>query len=241
MTIKKPLIAFEFAYCAKRPKSAHDLNRNAWLLRQRRLILSFATASNRPIAKEFIDTPTYRGTTFAQSAKFHEATAFAIAQNGDLVVGDVQELLRRTPGEKILGCVKVLDGSDVEIYDATLKSSWSSLSHPRRQEILLNAARERSARSEAVKFGLKLAGKKRKAPRPDALEGSRMNRIKADNAAARLREFVGVQKQKLEPGTSLSPSALAKALNEANIPSSRGGNWTYNSAKNLMVRLEQLP
>jgi hypothetical protein len=49
------------------------------------------------------------------------------------------------------------------------------------------------------------------------------------------------EKAKLPSGEKLSPSALAAALNVAGISSARGGLWTHNTAKDLMVRIDNLP
>jgi hypothetical protein len=204
------------------------------------MIFGFAKTSGRRIANHVIDTSTCRGAAFFHSPKFREAKARAIAQGADMVVADIQELLRRTPERKILACVTELDDPHVEIYDALLGRSWSSLPIRNREEMLVNSTRERLARSRAVKAGHLLGKKERRAPRTNALNGSRANKLKADKAAIRLAEFVRNEERQLAPSASLSPSALARALNEADISSSRGGKWTHNAAKNLIARLKRL-
>jgi hypothetical protein len=203
-------------------------------------IARFADPADRKIAKSFIDTPTYRRATFIRSPQFREAKAYAIVHNADVVVADIQELLRRTPAGEIQDCVAVLDSPEVEIYDASLRSTWSSLSISRRQEIMVNSIRERGSRSEAVKVGLSLGKKEHRASKGNGLKGSHANKVKADNRAKRLSEVVRAEEQKLAPGAPLSPSALAKVLNEAGELSPMGGKWSHNSAKNLIARLRQL-
>jgi hypothetical protein len=72
-------------------------------------------------------------------------------------------------------------------------------------------------------------------------KGNRANRNNADQRARRHRDFVLKEMARVPAGEKLSPSALAAALNTAGVPSSRGGSWSHNTARDLIARIGRLP
>jgi hypothetical protein len=80
----------------------------------------------------------------------------------------------------------------------------------------------------------------RKKPSADNWKmGNLANLTKADAFAHRHRDFVRAEIAKLPSNVELSPSSLARALNEVGFLSSRSNLWTHNSAKNLIERVRK--
>ena len=157
------------------------------------------------------------------------------------MVADLSELLRRTPLPKIAHCLEVLDALDVAVWDAASGRRWQDRVPAERATLVLEAARANADRSNAIRRGIRASGEKSaEIPLMTRLRGAKANRSKALSEAKRLSDFVEAEKVKLTPGDTLSPAALARALDNAGIPSSRGGAWTFNTAKRLIERVEKL-
>ena len=150
--------------------------------------------------------------------------------------------MTRTPLDRISTCADVLNALDVEVSDASSGRAWGYMSGDERGSFVISAAHGRQSRSKAVKVGIQLSGaEKATVPNSNYKHGIRANRRNADERANRLRNFVLAEIAKLPMEEKLSPSALAKALNEAGVASARGGGWSYNTAKDLLARLGTLP
>lgn len=238
MTDQKPLVAFMFAYVSKRPSSERNIRTNASVSLQLGIIDKFVAKSGREVKRWIVGTSVYRRSPFTKSQKFLEAIEAATRLDCDLVLADVTELLGRTAMDQIDESAKALDTLEVNIWDATLNRQWHELPEITRQRIMVSSMRARATRSGSIKAGIKINGSQRGAPpASNGIKGSRVNKLKADKAALQLKEFVRREEAKLDPGETLSPAALARSLNQAGISASRGGEWSFNSAKNLIRRL----
>lgn len=241
MTPQRPLVAYVFAYLPKRPSSVEEIRDNPSITLQCQYIQQFATASAQKIKRLLVGTSVYRRKPFTKSDKFLEAMKVAASHDCDLALADIAELLSRTAEDQIVTCVRALDAAKVKIWDASSRTEWQSLPVVRRQEIILHSMRARAFRSQSVKAGIRNMKNERSArSTSNGLRGNRINKLKADRAALQLRDFVRSEQEKLGTGGRLSPAALARSMNEAGIPSARGGAWSFNSAKNLLERLARM-
>jgi len=93
------------------------------------------------------------------------------------------------------------------------------------------------AKSHTIRAGLSLVRRDHAASSENAARASAANASKADRRAADLRVLVERELATMPTGGILSPSVLARRLNEKGIAAPRGGAWSHNSAKNLLHRL----
>ena len=241
MNEARPLIAYSFTYVRRQIRSLDELNANGALKRQLAAQLIFEKRSGRRILEKLADWSTYRRTPFFLRQKFHQAITIARNADADLVLGDIRELIEHTRQDQISRGFDVLNTLDIEVWDASLHRSWQSMTEDERRYLSDVASRMMASRSKAVKEGMFLSGAKKGAP-PKANQrlGNLANRRNADQRARRHQDFVLKQTAKLPAGEKLSPSALAAALNAAGISTARGGQWTHNTAKDLIARISKL-
>ncbi|UVK40996.1 hypothetical protein LHFGNBLO_002536 [Mesorhizobium sp. AR10] len=240
MTDRKQFVALCFSHVGRQPRTASELRKLPWLNRQHRIIQHWAAASNYHLAATLFQTTTHTETVFTESAKFHTAVRLAGGLACPLVLADVLGLLSRTSTEKIVTCMQLLDSIAVDVWDASRNCTWQSLSFEVRNELGRRAMAVRLSRTGPIRAGLKSAGTRKKPPADNWKRGNMANQTKADAFARELAEFVRSQMAKLVPGAKVSPSALARSLNEAGVLSPRSGLWNHNSARNLLERVEKL-
>ncbi|UDL92227.1 hypothetical protein LGH82_13950 [Mesorhizobium sp. PAMC28654] len=242
MTEARPLIAYSFAYVRRQIHSGEELNANRALKRQLAAQLVFEKGSGKHILKNFPDSSTYREAPFVSRERFRQAITVARNAGADLLLADIRELMERTTRDQIIRCVGVLNALDVEVWDASLGRTWQSMSEDERRSLFMRAAQTKASRSKAVKDGMLLSRVERAAaPKGNYRQGNRANRHNADQRALRHWDFVLKEMERLPAGKKLSPSALAAALNAAEVPSPRGGRWIHNTAKDLIARIGTLP
>jgi hypothetical protein len=237
MTHQLQLVEFAFSRVKQKPRSSADLNASAWLVEQTLQIQHWAKLNGYKIVLTVVGTTTSTKPAFAKTVEFRQAIKKATQLGCDLVVADVGELLNRTASDQIVECEAIVNAAPVNIWDATRSSIWSSLPANIRLGMVRSAIVRRKSRSSGAR------GRKAASDAP-AVEhrrrGALINSKKASAAARRHADFVKAEISKLAPGAVLSPSRLARALNDAGIPPSRSFEWGHNSAKNLLRRLEEL-
>lgn len=235
----KPLVGFVFTYLNRRPTDVKDLKENAWVRLQMSMIGSFAKRHANEQPKFHAGFLIGRRKAFVDAEMFLIAVDTALANEADLVVGDLQELLMRTPAKLIDHSIEKLDQLDVGLWDARSGDRWASIT-PERRAMVGDLARFASTtRSRSIARSQKMAKVKRPASAANAERASRTNKQLADKRAENLREFVSTLVENVPMGATLTPTLLAQRLNEAGIPAARGGEWSLNAAKNLLKRLEQ--
>lgn len=241
MNEARPLISYSFAYVRRQLRSKDEVNANGALKRQLAAQLIFVKGSGRRILENFPDWSTYRTAPFVSRERFRQAITVARSSGADLLLANIRQLMERTTPDRILKCVDALNAVDVEVWDASLRRTWQSMTEDERRSLITNAVRINKSRSEPVKDGIR-PSRTDKATLPNAnyKHGNRANRRNADKRAFRLRRFVLEEMAKLPTGEELSPSALAAALNAADVSSARGGRWTHNTARDLMARIATL-
>lgn len=241
MNSQSRLIGFMFSRLNRKPRSAKDLSGNAWLMNQRRQIVGWLLATGGDVVETIVGTTTSTKPAFAKSPEFRRAIQRAIDTGADIVLADIQEMLGRSDAKQILDSVHILDAAPVNIWDASRNTVWASLSSEMRSAVMIKAIAVRASRSKTIKAGVRRRAMPPKAPADnDRQRGASANRKKADMKARRLADFVNAERKKLTLGEELSPSRLAKALNDAGIQPDRAAAWGHNSAKNLVRRLASL-
>jgi hypothetical protein len=241
MPASRPLVAYIFTWVRKKPRSVSELNQAAWAKRQKVATLKFARSHHLSISKTLVGVTTYRKKAFVHTQEFQDAVRLAGERDADLVLADIAELLARGPSDRVAECIEALDKIEVEIWDATHGRLWRSFTELQRVHLTLLASQVHTSRSNAIRAGLKLSkGVKESPPRENGRRGNASARRDADAFAKRHAGFVKSEQAKLAIGKKLSPTSLARALNDADIPSRRGGRWSHNAAKDLMQRQEAL-
>ncbi|TJW02180.1 MAG: hypothetical protein E5W97_21570 [Mesorhizobium sp.] len=241
MSAARLLVAYSFVYVRRQPNTPADMNANSALLRQLRAQLIFEKASSGRIVRKIPDWTTSRTTSFVSRENFRTAVEVARSAGADLLLANIGELVERTARNQIARCIETLNALDVEVWDATLARTWRSMAPDERDSVVVNAIKANRAQSEAVKTGIQLSrAKKTASPNFNYQYGNQANRSNADRRASRLRPFVLGEMAKLTPGEKLSPSKLAAALNAAGVCTARGGQWTHNTAKDLIARVAKL-
>lgn len=190
----------------------------------------------------FPDWSTYRTAPFVSRERFRQAITVARSSGADLLLANIRELMECTTRDRIIKCVDVLNSLDVEVWDASLRRTWQSMTEDERRSLITSAAQMSRSRSKAVRDGIRLSRVEKVAIQSaNHKHGNRANRRNADERASRLRRFLVEEIAKLPMGEELSPSALAAALNANGVSSARGGRWSHNTAKDLMARIGTLP
>jgi len=163
MNSQTRLIEFRFCRVNRKPRSAKDLNSNAWLSNQRRQIVGWARATGAEIVGTIFGATTSTKPAFAKSSEFRLAIERAMSIGADVVLADIQEMLGRSDAAQILDSVHILDAAPVNIWDASRNVVWASLSSEMRCAIMIKAIAVRASRSKTIK-----AGVRRRATRPEA-------------------------------------------------------------------------
>jgi hypothetical protein len=239
MIDQKQFVAFCFSHVGRQPRTASELRKLPWLNRQHRIILHWAAASNYHLADTLVQTATHSGTAFTEGVKFHTAVRLAGELACPLVVADLLDLLSRTSDQKIEACMNLLDSIVVDVWDASRNNTWRSLSFEGRNELGRRAMVVKLSRGRPIRAGLKAASTRKKPSTNNWEKGNLANQTKADSFARQQADFVRREIAKLLPNVELSPSSLARALNEAGRLSPRSGLWHHNSAKNLIERVRK--
>lgn len=233
----RPLVGFVFTYTNHRPRPIEDLQAHPWVRLQSAMIQSFTKGRGLELSAIHGGLLVGRRKAFVDADEFRTVVEVARTIDADLVVGDMQELLSRTPASLIDHAIERLGQLDVSVWDARRGESWTSLD-PARQGAIVGFARIASTtKSHSIALGLKMSKVKRTASAANAGKASNAYARQAARRAEELREFVTSQQLMLPAGTLLSPTVLARRLNEEGIPSARGGDWSLNAAKNLLKRL----
>jgi hypothetical protein len=229
---ESPPIAFLFAYVKKKPRSKAEAMAVPLISMQVRL----ATAKGVLLSNAVLVTEASRRRHFAATRVFEDAVRRSRERGQPLVIPSIELLLDRTPAVLLVDCLERLRNHEDVIEDATMGRGWLKALTPDR---LVGIASQSARRSMAIKLGLS-ARKGERSPAQDA-GMSRANAIRVEKArrsAEELRPLVENLIRTLSHGETLRPSALARALNEAGELSPHGKTWTFNSAKNLLERLE---
>ncbi|MDQ6434357.1 hypothetical protein RB623_09880 [Mesorhizobium sp. LHD-90] len=231
------VVVFVFAYVRRAPRSNKDLAAVSSVRAQRASILLGQKLGDIEIIHERYSWTTNRRSPFCERPEFHMAIREAKKAGAAIAVADIASLLAEAPANKIQDCEHALNNCTVDIWDQRLRRRWQSVPDVARTAILATAAHTRNTRSNLVKLGLLKAGEARSVKHSNFRNGTQGNIQRADRMALRLKDVVLAENAKLPPGSALSPSALARSLNDQNITSPRGGRWSHNTAKALLDRV----
>ena len=241
MMSDRPVVAYVYARVQSLLPLKAALERSAWLRGQVKQIQHWADTHGFTVVRWFFRMSTYSGTAFPRTAEFSQALAAARDAGSALVLADIRELLSRTARDKIERSIIDLDTAGVEILDASRNKAWRSLTKTnrfvsRQQIMAANLARSRPAKNAITERGRSFAARTTENWR----RGNAANRVRADRHAQQHASFVLAEKSKLPAGVPLSPTALARSMNEAGLLTSRFRPWSHNAAKNLIQRLQRL-
>lgn len=231
MSGRKNLVVFYYAYVGATIGESRHLEEHEFLTRQRRAVARFSATARRRVVLRIRDVGTRGEALFTESAAFSRASDEAQRRHCELAIGDVRQLLGCVPRDRIDEVLQALDGCRAIVRDCTTGDHWAAL----RGQLGYELALLHSQTSVPVC---------QDGPVPDrgttsvGRAGAEANRQKAEKNAENLRAFIDAARETLAPGARLAPSHLARLLNEAGIPSTFGRRWSYNAAKNLLVRLE---
>ncbi|MFI5408065.1 hypothetical protein [Kaistia sp. UC242_56] len=233
-------VRYVFAYTNRRPKSPDEVFSLPVVRAQLLAISRYQQTSSRdPIGSIQFDYATTRKKAFDLLPNFRKAVGMAQQSNGALVLGGIGELLRRTNPELIADIASRLDGLSVPVIDAMTLKTWNELSNADRSLIYLEAKSAALLRTGSIRAGISASTKERQSPpTQNQKRAVRAVELYAEKRASDLSVFVESLRSTLSSNGTMTPSVLAKALNDAGVPSARGKTWSFNAAKNLLRRLD---
>ncbi|APH73400.1 hypothetical protein [Aquibium oceanicum] len=232
-------IGYVFAYCRRRPRSAIEAAELPAVASQVQMLRRATTEGRVRLEKTAYDLPTNRQSVFFERRRFVEVVQEASARGLAVAVADLSWLLGTVTHKKFTVLGDMLQNSGALIWDVSRRRYWDSLPKEEQMTIMSEAARGNVIRSRNIKSGLtKRTKSSKQAAKANARKGTNANSLRSANLALQLQSVV--QEVRLQQGDALSPTALAAALNERQIPSPRGGRWSHNSAKNLILRIDRL-
>jgi DNA invertase Pin-like site-specific DNA recombinase len=197
---------------------------------QRAAIVAFAAANGYEIAAEFVETATGKGSDALDlrpelRAALDKAKGFGRRAPVPVIVSKLDRLSRDVHfvsglmSKRVPFIVAEL-GPDVDPFMLHLYAAFAE------KERALISQRTKAALAAKKARGERLGSPKLAEARPLAWAPSIRN---ADAAAANVRPI-------LDSLGDMSASAKAKALNERNVPTPRGGKWTARSMLNVLAR-----
>ena len=225
-------IAYHFAYANKHMKKAPPS-----IIRQRYLTREFAAAGAFDIVETVEVVLTNRDRHFAGTAEFLGACRRAYERGWPLLLGDVEDMVKRTAPELMEDCVKLAYGSGAVIIDARSAGTFDLAALSSSIKIL---QREAVARRDNIRIGRRFSQAE---PRPRAdnqPKAARGTVVKANRQAAKLAPVVADIRAALPDGSRLTPTVLALALNERQIPTDRGNTWSAGTATRLLARIASM-
>lgn len=159
--------------------------------------------------------------------ELEKAIALAKKDKATLLVSKLDRLSR-----KVFFIAKLMDDPKLSLRVASMPHAdkfqlhiYAALAEQEREFI---SKRTKAALAEAKARGVKLGGLR------DAT--MRRNEVLKANADARADRLAGLVLPLREKGATLA--GIADALNDAGIPTARGGRWHPSQVKNVLARLE---
>lgn len=159
--------------------------------------------------------------------ELEKAIALAKKEKATLLVAKLDRLSR-----KVSFIAKLMDDPKLSLRVASMPHAdkfqlhiYAALAEQEREFI---SKRTKAALAEAKARGVKLGGLR------DAT--MRRNEVLSKNADARADRLSGLVLPLREKGATLA--GIADALNDAGIPTARGGRWHPSQVKNVLARLE---
>jgi hypothetical protein len=225
-------IAYYFAYVNKRAKAPPPA-----MVRQHLLTQRLETTSQIRVLEVFRTVLTNRDRHFAETGEFLSAVRRANELGCAIVLGDFEDMLKRTGPKLMVECASAALSAGVPVIDGRTGRPVDP------KEIMATVKflqRDASARRDSIQIGRKLSNAEHR-PRannqPKAAKGTVM---KADRTALLLEPVIQEISDELPPGKNLTPTILARALNERQMLSDRGNAWSRGTADRLLKRVETL-
>ncbi len=236
-------VVYLFGIARRRPQTLEEICELPPVARQIGIANAFkATLTTGPTWKIMPACSLSRNVSFVDHAGFAAAVDAATAMGGILVLASIANLLAATRIDRIGPAFDALNAiTTVPVLDAATRKIWGERSLAERSGDLDAAILNSKVKSQRIKAGIARSATDR-APPPATNRSAAVSSVKRKaNARARaLTDFVGRLSAQLPAGQALSPATLARALNDAGIPSPGRTTWSYNGAKNLIARQASL-
>lgn len=234
-------VGYIFAYRRGSSMSKAEVLQLPAVVAQRARFRMVEAAEKIRLVSAVMDVTTNRRSPFFERRPFIEAVQKASSAGIVVAVADMAPLFRNIQLEKVAALVAMLELHGSRLWDAARGVLWEELPEMQRSTIVREAIAAGMSRGQVIKTGLSNSERSFSvAAKENARRGRNANVNRANVLAKRLMSIVNEEKDKLADGALMSPSALASALNERNVPSPRGGRWSHNSAKNLLERIRKL-
>ncbi len=222
-------VVYHFAYSPRRSGKAP-----AALTQQAMYVRRFTKARGLEVIERFQARLTNRDRHFADTGEFRDAIHRAGGLGCPLVLGDVEDMLARTPPELIGDCARVLLDAGIAILDAR---TGHDIGDGQFRTIVTFALREAVRRRHAVKLGLKISKSERQPGGANQRKAARGAVLAANKRAEKLRPTVEEIRLSLPAGTLLTATVLARELNARSVLTDSGKSWSRNAADRLLDRL----
>jgi len=236
-------VVYLFGTARRRPQTVEEIFKLPPVARQIGIANAFKATLPAGAAWEII--PAFsrsRKVSFVDHAGFAKAVDAAAAMGGILVLASIANLMAATRLDRMRPAFDALNATTaVPVLDAATRQIWGERSLAERSGDLDAAILNSKVKSQRIKAGIARSVTDRAPPRATNRSAAVSSvKRKADARARALSDFVECLGAQLPAGQALSPATLARALNDAGIPSPGGTTWSYNGAKNLIARQASL-
>ena len=233
MNAERPLVAF-ILVVVRRTLSPDELVQNHDCRRQIAAVQLYAHSSGRTISRILRVQTTYRGTIFYRSVGFRSAVEQSKAENADIVVADIMDLMKNLSAEDMKKGLRDMRVRYPEVISAIHRK-------PVGDHNLRTTAIFKRQVAEAMKAN-DPAPVVKSSRTPSQVErassrGGQSTRSRSDQFA---RLIAPVLADIVSKNPKLALAAIANALNELGQPAVRGGLWQASTVKNLQRRCEAL-
>ncbi len=229
-------VPFVFCYVRRAPRDQLELRKQYTIKAQSDIIHRSANVLKLELLPAYIGYATNRSKAFTLTPDWNSAVFFARRSSASIIV-DIPTLFERTPPGVMTKIVDHIESAPVLILDASSGRHWHEMSTIDKKALRYEAAREFQRRSSVIKEGIDASESFRKQSQPKNQQSASMQRSRETKRRAEALRPVVAELEAKNPDGTLSPSHVAREFNKRSILSPQGKGWSYNSAKNLLLRL----
>ncbi|MCR4523083.1 recombinase family protein [Bosea sp. 47.2.35] len=233
-------VSFIFAIAGKMPRDQKAAERIPAVATQASMLARRCRANNLAGKALHLAITTYRPSVFVDHPEFVLAVQAAQKLGAELLLADPFSFMRNLESEAAFRCMTILDALPIGITNAHDGRPWASYSTAEKQSLYFFASSATSVHGSVIKRRLRKAIKPKNQASAEAQERGRATLSRnADRRAFELKTTI--ERIRNEVGDAeLSPTAVAKELNQLGHTTARGHAWSTTTAKRLLHRLKQM-
>jgi len=237
------VIGFISANSKQRPKSGQSWMSFPGVSAQLRALKAAAKFANYELMGVEIGYRTNTKRSLLSEPAFMRAVERARRISVPLIAVNIFELLPPTDLDESLNLLEQLEALDVPIFSAIHGRLLNQIAQAQRAVNVLHASGSRIERSERIKRGMgkkPSRGQRQKPSRTISARGAAAAAAAADAFAWEIAPKIDEVVKGLPEKKRQSYKAIARALNDHQVPTRRGGNWSDTQVKYTIERIERL-